>query len=367
MFTGLSCYTANLLAYLDSCDDTALDRFAESVQLAVRVDEPAFSHHRTPLDVLPDGTELRYASASSAEEAVRELDAELAAHGRVIVVTDNARLPWSPSYGTDATAPHWLLVDGRVGESWRVVDHFGGLLPTGEQQPFEGLLGTDALTYAMGGPERLSAMQVRRNALVFGHPVEVPAGGWRWLRRVASGPRLHSPTGVRQRSAHAGAGNGGAPTGVRPDAPHAGAGNGGSPTGVRQGGAHAGPANGGSPTEVGQGAAHAGPGNGGRWLVGAAEVVPFLAEWFVRDPSGAAEVLDDLWTASGHHVLRYRRAGDEAAADAWRQLPGALRFAVDSARRGRPRESLVQLTFRNLLHIESGQDGVLPSRGRTAR
>ncbi|XVV01039.1 hypothetical protein ACQPW3_26925 [Actinosynnema sp. CA-248983] len=303
MFTGLSCYTANLLAYLDSCDDTALDRFAGSVRLAVAVDEPAFSHHRTPLDVLPDGTVLRYARASSAEETVRELDAELAAHGRVIVVTDNSRLPWSPSYGTDASAPHWLLVDGRVGESWHVVDHFGGLLPTGEQHPFEGVMGTDALLYAMGGPERWSAMQVRRNALAFGHPVEVPAGGWRWLRRergAASGPRLDYPTRVRQ-------------------------------------------------------------------FVGVGEALPFLAEWFCRDPVGASDVLDDLWSASGHHVFRYLRAGELEAADAWRRLPGALRFAVDSARRGRPRESLVQLTFRNLLHIESGQDGVLPSRGRTAR
>ncbi|RKT74287.1 hypothetical protein DFJ66_7631 [Saccharothrix variisporea] len=312
MFSGLSCYTANLLAYLDSFDDTALDRFADSVRLAVRPDDLAFSHHRTPLDVLPDGSLLRYAAGPGWE-------AELDRWGRVVVAVDNARLPWSPSYGTSETAPHWLLVTGRDGDSWRVVDHFAGLLPTGEQQPFEGTLSTEVLLRAMDGPEVLSPVQARRNSLVFGHVVAVPEGGRKWLRRevgaavgVASGPRLHSPTGVRR-----------------------------------------------SPAEVGQ--------NGGRWLVGAADVVPFLSDLFRRDPAVAAGCLDDLWSAAGHHVFRYRRAGVEDAADAWRQLPGALRFAVDSARRGRPRESLVELTFRNLLHIESGQDGVLPSRGRTAR
>jgi hypothetical protein len=65
-------------------------------------------------------------------------------------------------------------------------------------------------------------------------------------------------------------------------------------------------------------------------------------------------------------VFRYRLAGLPAAADAWRQLPGALRFAVDSARRGKPRASLVDLTFRNLIHVESGQEAFLASAGRTA-
>lgn len=298
MFSGLSCYTANLLAYLTSFDDTAPDRFAESVRLAVRPDDLAFSHHRTPLDVLPDGSVLRYTAGPG-------LEAEVERWGRVVVVVDNARLPWSPSYGTDATAPHWLLVDGRSGDSWHVVDHFAGLLPAGEQLPFEGVLSTAALMHAMDGPEVLSAVQVRRNSLVFGHVVAVPDGRPKWLRRVASGPRLDHPTGVRH--------------------------------------------------------------NGGEWLEGAAEVLPFLAGRFQEDPIGAAGCLDDLWSAAGHHVFRYRLAGVEDAADAWRQLPGALRFAVDSARRGRPRDTLVDLTFRNLLHIESGQDRVLPSRGRTAR
>ncbi|NUT98153.1 MAG: hypothetical protein HOY78_39690 [Saccharothrix sp.] len=312
MFSGLSCYTANLLAYLTSFDDTAPDRFAESVRLAVRPDDLAFSHHRTPLDVLPDGSLLRY---TASPDAVAGLEAELASWGRVVVVVDNARLPWSPSFGTSAIAPHWLLVEGRSGDSWHVVDHFAGLLPTGEQHPFEGTLSTEALVGAMDGPEILSAEQVLRNSLVFGHVVAVPEGGRKWLRReagagraaagLASGPRLDRPTGVRQ--------------------------------------------------------------NGGEWLEGAAEVLPFLAERFQRDPIEAAGCLDDLWSAAGHHVFRYRLAGVEDAADAWRQLPGALRFAVDSARRGRPRDTLVDLTFRNLLHIESGQDRVLPSRGRTAR
>nr|BFE50202.1 hypothetical protein GCM10017745_36290 [Saccharothrix mutabilis subsp. capreolus] len=172
-FTGLSCYTANLLAYLAAVDDTAVDRFAESVRLAVRLDEPAFSHHRTPLDVLPDGSVLRYASGG--EETAEALRAEIALHGRVIVVADNARLPWSPSFGTAATAPHWVLLDGCAGDEWHVVDHFAGLLPTGEQRPFEGVMSTSALMHAMDGPERLSPMQVRRNALAFGHPVEVRA------------------------------------------------------------------------------------------------------------------------------------------------------------------------------------------------
>ncbi|KAA2255360.1 hypothetical protein F0L68_28555 [Solihabitans fulvus] len=314
-FTGLSCYTANLVAYLAEDDPGAAARFADSVRLAVRVDLPdgalSFSHHDIPLDRLPDGTRLRYACAVDAMAARDEVEAELAAHGQVLVVTDNARLPWSPSFGTISTAPHWLLVDGRDGDQWHVVDHFAGLLPTGEQSAHTGTLSTARLLDAMTLPRHWSAVQQRRSELAFGFPVGTPLSGPQWLRRDRDDGRADELPG--------------------------------------------------------------------RWLTTDAEALPFLADRFRADPIGMAPYLDDLWTVAGHHTFRYRRlredpacaddarAALDGALDAWRQLPSALRFAVDSARRDRPRASLVDLTFGNLLTIESGQDALLPTAGRTAR
>lgn len=311
-FAGLSCYTANLAGYLDA-ELADVDAYlARSVRLAVRIDLPsgrlAFSHHRYPLDRMPDGTRLRYTTLPPRAALVALAD-ELSRRGRVLVVTDGSRLPWSPSRHRGAAAPHWLLVTGRRGHSWHVIDAFAGLLPGGEQRPYVGWLSTGQLSHAMALPERWSAEQHARNTLAFGFPVAVPdPAGPLWLRRElqAAKPDTGEPTG---------------------------------PTG---------------PAEL-----------AGDWLVGDEQVLPFLAEYLTTSGPEAARHLDDLWTSAAHRVFRYRwlcsrpdlpeaqRQEYRTAAAAWEQLPKVLRFALDSARRGRSRPELLRRTFAHLLEVDA--------------
>jgi len=287
----LSCYTGALARYCAAEFPDTTAWLAESVRLAVRTDMPdgrlAFSHHRYPLDRLPDGSGLWYAAGDPAD-AVAALRAELGRVGRALVVADNARLPWSPSYTSTAAAPHWLLLDARSGDRWHVVDTFRGLLACGEQEPYDGWLGTGELLDVMTLPQRWTVEQDDRNALAFGFPVAVPRGFRRqWLRRDF-------------RSA--------------------------------------------APAEL-----------PGEWLLEDATVLPFLAEHVAAHGSAAERHLDDLWAAARHRAFRHRWHGNPAAAAAWETLPAALRFAVDSARRGKPRTSLVHTTFDRLLQVETVQ------------
>jgi hypothetical protein len=301
---GLSCYTANLAAYLAGELPDVGRWLAESIRLAVRVDLPdgelAFSHHAYPLDRLPDGTRLRYATAQAGDTPVPAgLAAELDRHGRVLVVTDNCRLPWSPALGTGPAAPHWLLVTASDGERWQVCDAFSGLLPSGEQQPHAGELCTDDLLDAMRLPPRWTAEQRRRNTLAFGFPVPGPDGAaMQWLSRTADPPADSAELA-------------------------------------------------------------------GDWLTSDDDVLPFLAAWVADQGERATRHLDDLWSAAMHRVFRYRwlagrpgvteleRERCAAAEAAWGRLPVALRFAVDSARRGQPRASLVATMFEHLRGIEA--------------
>jgi hypothetical protein len=303
--SGLSCYTANLLRYLAvEWDADAI--LARSVRLAVRIDQGqlAFSHHAEPLDELPDGTRLRYAGAAGPAAALDGLATELRAYGRALTMVDSSGLPWSPTYGRPDPAPHWLLVvDGRE-DAWHVVDCFAGLLPTGPQEPYEGWVSASVLRAAMALPA-WRPEQARRNALAFGLPVDVPVippGGASWLRRAA---------------------------GRSPDEPVA-------------------------PRRL-----------PGQWLLGDAEVLPFLAGHFAADGAGAASYLDDCWAAAGHRAFahRWRLSGEvvdqprrqrlRGALDRWEALPRALRFAVESAQRGRPRPSLAGRAFDAVLRAEA--------------
>lgn len=273
MITGLSCYTTNLVSYLSAEFAGTGATFAESVRLAVRVDQPdelAFSHHRYPLNRLPDGTQLSYATG----DPVAGIADELARHGRCLAITDNQRLPWSPG---KRPAPHWLLVERRKQDRWYVKDGFTGLLADGEQHPYSGWLTTEQLTQAMR-PGEWTPEQRRRNELVFGFPLKQPEGPL-WLRR-----------------------------------------------------------------EPGPGVT---PALTGEWLLTDEEVLPFIAHHVTEHN------LDDLWTAAQHRAFRHRLLGHTDAGTAWEGLPKALRFAVDSARRGRPRESLVHNTLRHLLELET--------------
>ena len=181
---GLSCYTAALHGYLAAeWDASAL--LARSVRLAVRRTaeaELAFSHHEPSLHQLPDGSSLRYAAAGTERAALAGVAAELAGHGRAIVVVDNSRLAWSASRN-GASTPHWLLIIGVGPAGWEVTDDFIALLPTGEQLPYHGRLSDAELIDAMRLPD-LPPVHRQRLALAFGALVDVPAGRFRWLRRV---------------------------------------------------------------------------------------------------------------------------------------------------------------------------------------
>lgn len=189
---GLTCYTANLHRYLDAEWDAGR-LVASSIRLSVRAegDRVAFSHHAPPLDRLPDGSVLRYRGAESVPAALPRLAAELERHGRVLVVTDSARLPWSVTYG-GRPAPHWLLIDGYRADSWHAVDEFTALLPDGgRQHSHRGWLGSAELSTAMAAPPSWTPEQRRRNELAFGSPVPVNAAAALWLSRgpgASSGP-----------------------------------------------------------------------------------------------------------------------------------------------------------------------------------
>ncbi|WP_254399469.1 hypothetical protein [Streptomyces sp. AC602_WCS936] len=301
---GLSCYTENLAGYLSARAPGSAELLARSVRLAVDRDTGRFSHHNRALNDLPDGRRLGYRGAPDAETALRGIAAELAERGRVLVVADSGALPWV--CGTaDAHAPHLLLVDGRTRNGdWHVVDGFSALFSGGgSQDPFSGTLSTAELTTLLCFPHGLSEVHRTRNTLAFGFPVPPPRyETYQWLVEERGSTKEELP--------------------------------------------------------------------GKAWLTGP----PALAETARRltaDLSGQAThgVLEDVWAAAQHHLFRDNRmlgtagtAGTVLSSEErqaigittskWRELPRVLRFAANSARRGRPRPSLIDGAFTALADAE---------------
>ena len=310
---ALSCYTANLAAYLERRDPGALDTIARTVHLAVRTDFPdddlAVSHHAEPLHRLPRDGELRHACTRSPMVLLRELREELARHGQVVVFASSAALPWSIAT-SERSAPHLLLVDGNDGERWHVVDEFSAQLPDGRQEPFEGWIDDDALIAVTEPNPTPPREHELRDDHVFGVPVpRPPSGTHHWLSLGVQG--LPGP---------------GLPEG---------------------------------------------------WRVGAEASLTALRDFWsgVAEHPDRARFLDDMWAASQHHTFRYARllhverpcaaAADlfRAAASAWTDLPMALHFAVRSAARGRARPAVVTATFDHLLRAELAAQRVLGAYG----
>jgi hypothetical protein len=297
--TQLSCYTTALLAYLRRSDPRAAERVAAAVRLAVRTDlrgGVAFSQHER-LD-LPDGR-LRYAGAENAGAAINGVRSELRASGAVLVVGNTAALPWSPACGRVAT-PHWFLVTGENRAGFTVCDPFAALLPLGEQLPFTGRPTAAQLAEWCRLPEALPPHVARRDVLALGSAVPVGAGPWRWLRR-----RSADDTPRGDVDAH-------------PD--------------------------------------EAAPGPG-RWIRATAPALHWLAGRLSTDPAALAAGVDDLWAAARHQVARAAWLRDtgrvptghaDDVITAWGELPRTLRFAVDSAARGRPRAGMVQTGLNRL-------------------
>ncbi|MFC8845939.1 MULTISPECIES: hypothetical protein [unclassified Micromonospora] len=182
----LSCYTTNLVAYLEFDRPDAARDLARSVRLSVRVDTPdgvlAFTHHAR-VDTGPDGWQLGYRGAPDWDRTRAALRRELDDHRRVLAVGNTRHLPWSPGYG-GAGVPHWLLLTGHRDGRWSVVDQFAALLPSGEQHPYTGWLDDDELRSALTPTGAVPAQIALRDVHALGEPVPLPpAGHHRWLVR----------------------------------------------------------------------------------------------------------------------------------------------------------------------------------------
>ncbi|WBB56015.1 hypothetical protein [Verrucosispora sp. WMMD573] len=115
----------------------------------------------------------------------------------------------------------------------------------------------------------------------------------------------------------------------------------------------------GVPTEVGDPSQYRWlrPGGGGEvtwpgeWLREPAAALAGLRDRFVADGQALDRHADDLWAAARHHGHRLTRRGEPTLAATWAQLPKALRFAADSARRGRPRHGVLTEAFDRLIEL----------------
>ncbi|WP_410635129.1 hypothetical protein [Amycolatopsis sp. cmx-4-83] len=288
----LSCYTTNLVAYLEVDDPGVKTRLAHAVRLAVRSDsgpgDLVFSQH-TRVD---DGAPLGYFGATGWEGAAAGFHAEIAQSGRVLTVADTFHLPWSPAYEI-AHSPHWLLLLARRDGRWLVADHFRALTPLGEQEPFLGWLDDATLERALAPHAPWPAEIANRDRYALGTAAEpVHADRFRWLARTTGETPADDP------------------------AP---------------------------------------------WTHGLPETLERVSDVLTGDETAAARYGDDLWAASRHytyHLEVLAANGDicaeaaAAAAVSWGELPKVVRFAAESAVRGRPRAGLLRRTFDDLLRVQ---------------
>ncbi|MGC5287770.1 hypothetical protein [Micromonospora sp. DT231] len=89
----------------------------------------------------------------------------------------------------------------------------------------------------------------------------------------------------------------------------------------------------------------------GEWLHEPAVVLAAVRDRFRADEQALHRHADDLWAAARHHCHRLTRRGEPTLATAWAELPKALRFAADSARRGRPRPGVLTGVFDRLIEL----------------
>ncbi|MYS21920.1 hypothetical protein GTW78_17405, partial [Streptomyces sp. SID4948] len=78
------------------------------------------------------------------------------------------------------------------------------------------------------------------------------------------------------------------------------------------------------------------------WVLDTRAALAYVRDRFAADVEAMRAHADDLWAAARHHCFRAAHGTpDPSAAAAWGELARALRFAVQSADRGRPRPALV--------------------------
>lgn len=279
----LSCYSSALTGYLSRTDPAAPLRLARAVRLAVRIDTSGELVFSQHRRI--DGGDLAYRGAESWAKTCEVLALGVAAQGAVIAVGNTGSLPWSPQHGATGV-PHWLVVDGREGGRWHVTDNFAALLPAGEHHPFSGWLSDERLRAALSPLGEVPPEVAARDRYALGDLVAVPSpASFRWLE-----------TGATEDSG----------TGAPED-------------------------------EAG-------------WLTEPDAVLDYLATRLTDDDALLAGHVEDLWAAARHQIHRLRAlspadATTAVAVTGWAELPRALRFAVDSAARGRPRPSLIAKAF----------------------
>ncbi|WP_165984148.1 hypothetical protein [Streptomyces sp. YIM 98790] len=286
----LSCYTTNLVDYLAPGIPDVRGRLAAAVRLDAGTEggELVLSQHGR-IDQDRHGRMLRYRSAGSWPETRDALAGELARAGRVLVVANTGHLPWSPGLGR-AYTPHWMQLLGRDADGWLVADRFAALTPLGRQRPWCGRLTSGQLRAALTPIPEPPAVIRNRDAHALGEKTELPPPAhYRWLGWT--GPRP-------------------VPAAPAPGVP-----------------------------------------------VDPVKTLLRIAERLAGDEAALAAHAEDLWAAGRHHRYRLEtlvsrgllgREETRPVSDAWLALPRSVRFAIDSARRGRPRPGLVNAAFRRL-------------------
>lgn len=85
----------------------------------------------------------------------------------------------------------------------------------------------------------------------------------------------------------------------------------------------------------------------GDWVRGTGPSLALLRDLLASDPQALVRYAEDLWAAARHH--QYLHRAEPATAAAWGELSRSLRYAAQSAARGRPRASLVRTAFDRIL------------------
>jgi hypothetical protein len=285
---ALSCYTTSLVGYLERTRPDAAAAFAAAVRLAVRTD-------------LPDGRiafshhrriDRRAGHQLRYAHAVgwtsaRDGIAAEAARHGCVIAVANTAAIPWSPSYARQAAPHWLLVSLDQAGGWQVADEFAAMLPHGEQAPFLDRLTDDELCVILRPGPFPGANVPLRDCYALGEYVTAPPADQ--YRWLGLEP--WTPVGQD-----------------RPSPP--------------------------------------GPGT---WQLTTASALRWLAGRLSDDPAVLRDCLDDLWAAARHHTFL---AGPEGAlATAWAELPQALRFAADSAARGRPRPGLVRASLSYLADL----------------
>ncbi|TDP90598.1 hypothetical protein [Labedaea rhizosphaerae] len=285
--TALSCYTTNLVEYLLRENPGARWRLAEAIRLGVRPDPPGEGLvFSQHTRIDRDASGRELAYRGAASwAAARTALADELARHGRVLAVTDTAHLPWSPYPADAHGPHWILLLGRDRDRWHVVDRFAALTMHGRQRPHEGWLTDDELRLAMSP---VPAPLSARDAYALGERVELPPlTHYRWLAKVpaTTQPVVH-------------------------------------------------------------------------WSTTPVPTLRLVAERLVADEQALAEHVDDLWAAGVHQQFRLGLfverglvAPEQArpVVAAWTRLQRPLRFAVESARRGKPRPDLVATAFDRLV------------------